>query len=204
MGKESQVEIPEGSGNFYRYEYDDGKTVYKGPVGDAPGINEQEFFDLYMQPDMSRLAGYLKAGTDVFIVYGTGKPGNKQRREIMRLIGDMAEERNRELTSIDPYEEYDTIIGRPMAKDGNVEWEHGALTNAYRYGQVVIIDDYVTMDPHIQDIIRGIVKGEEFYVNGESMRRHPGFQLVCTTKANRLFPEDLGAFPEVFNMRELE
>jgi hypothetical protein len=43
MGKESQVEIPQGSGNFYRYEYDQGNTLYRGPVGSAPQISEGEF-----------------------------------------------------------------------------------------------------------------------------------------------------------------
>jgi len=43
MPRESVVEIPAGSGNKYRYAYEDGATVYKGPVGDAPGISEQEF-----------------------------------------------------------------------------------------------------------------------------------------------------------------
>ena len=37
------VEIPEGSGNRYRYDYQDGATVYKGPVGDAPFLNEKDF-----------------------------------------------------------------------------------------------------------------------------------------------------------------
>jgi len=43
MGKESRVEIPSGSGNFYRYEYSDGATRYLGPVGDAPSLSEEEF-----------------------------------------------------------------------------------------------------------------------------------------------------------------
>ena len=41
--KESIVEIPPGSGNHYRYEYVDGKTVYRGPVGNAPSLHEEEF-----------------------------------------------------------------------------------------------------------------------------------------------------------------
>lgn len=43
--KESIVEIPEGSGNQYRYEYDpsSGKTLYRGPVGTAPALSEEEF-----------------------------------------------------------------------------------------------------------------------------------------------------------------
>ena len=43
MSRESIVEIPSGSGNKYRYEYSEGKTRYKGPVGDAPEIGEAEF-----------------------------------------------------------------------------------------------------------------------------------------------------------------
>jgi hypothetical protein len=41
----AKVEIPPGSGNFYRYEYDEpsGKTVYKGPIGSAPAIEEEHF-----------------------------------------------------------------------------------------------------------------------------------------------------------------
>ena len=38
MPKDSIVEIPEGSGNKYRYVYEDGQTVYKGPVGSAPDL----------------------------------------------------------------------------------------------------------------------------------------------------------------------
>jgi len=37
------VEIPPGSGNRYRYIYEGGKTIYKGPVGDSPQLTEEEF-----------------------------------------------------------------------------------------------------------------------------------------------------------------
>jgi len=37
------VEIPEGSGNRYRYVYEEGATVYKGPVGNAPALDEERF-----------------------------------------------------------------------------------------------------------------------------------------------------------------
>jgi len=40
MGKESIVTIND---HQYRYEYVDGKTVYRGPVGDAPEISELTF-----------------------------------------------------------------------------------------------------------------------------------------------------------------
>lgn len=43
MGKVSKVEIPGGSGNFYRYTYEDGQTRYLGPVGDAPEMSEESF-----------------------------------------------------------------------------------------------------------------------------------------------------------------
>ena len=43
MPKDSIVEIPPESGNKYRYVYEDGQTVYKGPVGDSAPISEAEF-----------------------------------------------------------------------------------------------------------------------------------------------------------------
>jgi len=43
MPKDSIVEIPSGSGNKYRYEYSEGQTLYRGPVGSAPEIGEAEF-----------------------------------------------------------------------------------------------------------------------------------------------------------------
>ena len=43
MPRESVVEIPAGSGNRYRYNYEDGSTRYLGPVGDGPQISEAEF-----------------------------------------------------------------------------------------------------------------------------------------------------------------
>jgi len=43
MGKESIVEIPPESGNKYRYVYEDGQTIYKGPVGDSAPISEADF-----------------------------------------------------------------------------------------------------------------------------------------------------------------
>ena len=46
MGKEHVVEIPLGSGNQYRYSYDQGSTNYLGPVGSAPDLGEEEFMML--------------------------------------------------------------------------------------------------------------------------------------------------------------
>ena len=45
MPKESRVEIPSGSGNFYRYAYDPETqaTRYLGTVGQAPEMGEEEF-----------------------------------------------------------------------------------------------------------------------------------------------------------------
>lgn len=59
MGKESKVEIPEGSGNFYRYEYEDGQTLYRGPVGDAPSISEEEFMAMSTEAKEAREGGEL-------------------------------------------------------------------------------------------------------------------------------------------------
>jgi len=55
------VEIPPGSGNRYKYVYEDGKTVYKGPVGDSPQLTEEEFLEM-MKADTIRdkIIGELK------------------------------------------------------------------------------------------------------------------------------------------------
>jgi hypothetical protein len=47
---ESIVEI---EGHLYRYEYDPAsqKTLYRGPVGDAPPLTEEMFRDLLLQPE---------------------------------------------------------------------------------------------------------------------------------------------------------
>jgi len=44
----SIVEIPPGSGNRYKYVYDaeTKATVYKGPVGNAPALDEEEFLEM--------------------------------------------------------------------------------------------------------------------------------------------------------------
>jgi len=55
--KESIVVI---SGHRYRYEYVDGATVYRGPVGDAPELSEQEFLAAMIIPDHQRLVGTLE------------------------------------------------------------------------------------------------------------------------------------------------
>jgi len=47
------VEIPPGSGNRYKYVYEGGKTVYKGPVGTAPEISEGEFLEMMERSGMN-------------------------------------------------------------------------------------------------------------------------------------------------------
>ena len=67
--KENIVEIPEGSGNKYRYSYEDGQTVYKGPVGSAPDLGEAEFLMGIGEED--KRAKILRDGLPHF--YGTSK-----------------------------------------------------------------------------------------------------------------------------------
>jgi len=63
MPRESRVEIPSGSGNFYRYEYSDGATRYLGPVGDAPSLSEEEFtrsmIEIGEGEDVSKIFGRM-------------------------------------------------------------------------------------------------------------------------------------------------
>ena len=68
MGKESIVEIPSGSGNRYRYVYDQGSTNYLGPVGSAPDLGEEEF--MMLVGDNRRLTIITEAG----VRFETGLP----------------------------------------------------------------------------------------------------------------------------------
>jgi hypothetical protein len=62
MGKVSTVEIPQGSGNLYRYEYTDGQTRYLGPVGNAPAISEIELLRTISEKDLEEKWGVKIVG----------------------------------------------------------------------------------------------------------------------------------------------
>jgi len=62
MGKDSIVEIPEGSGNRYRYTYEEGSTKYLGPVGSAPDLGEEEFMSVTKGSERSMSWGQEAAG----------------------------------------------------------------------------------------------------------------------------------------------
>jgi hypothetical protein len=89
MGKISEVEI---SGHRYRYQYDEAlqRTLYLGPVGEAPAINEEEFL-MAIAPEQGGLAldGYTFHRSDVpnlKVVQGIGEaywhPNMRQAQEI--------------------------------------------------------------------------------------------------------------------------
>jgi len=50
VNRRQSNKIPPGSGNRYRYEYEEGKTQYKGPVGEAPELSEEEFLERFKTP----------------------------------------------------------------------------------------------------------------------------------------------------------
>ena len=64
MPKDSIVEIPSGSGNRYRYEYSEGQTLYRGPVGSAPEIGEQEFLKALDRPEVRRIREEIQIALD--------------------------------------------------------------------------------------------------------------------------------------------
>jgi hypothetical protein len=72
MGKQSIVEIPPGSKNFYRYEYEEGsgKTLYKGPVGTSPQISESEFNDLFPMTGDTRFNTQFGADPHSYHAFG--------------------------------------------------------------------------------------------------------------------------------------
>jgi len=72
MMVESVVEI---NGHLYRYEYVDGATVYKGPVGDAPTLGEQEFLVAVQREryGIVRIDGQVRLETDKAVLIEVSK-----------------------------------------------------------------------------------------------------------------------------------
>ena len=131
MGKESVVEIPPGSGNHYRYEYVDGATVYKGPVGDGPALSEEEFLAAmvgdYDIDDVSRhfVVSLLWASTDDEDVpldqdYDVEDMDEESMKVIKRNVGRFLEENRHILTKHKISEE---IVGTDLFLDSQ---GHGA------------------------------------------------------------------------------
>ena len=85
MPEGSRVEIPDGSGNFYRYEYDPAtqKTIYRGPSGSAPAISEDQFLDI-MGSEQPRLPTEVEGW---FWVDPVRLPGSELIHEGSMFIG---------------------------------------------------------------------------------------------------------------------
>jgi len=93
----SIVEIPPGSGNKYRYEYnaETKATIYKGPVGTAPEMGEEEFMAAMVKSPEERYPGlFMDTDKDGIpnvddtepLVYGGGWVEEISLAEEMRKI----------------------------------------------------------------------------------------------------------------------
>lgn len=185
---ENVVEIPEGSGNKYRYEYVDGDTVYKGPVGSAPEIGETEFLDIiigrehkkekfnkyFFKSDILINAEQMKGITDYLDEKNDIKLTNLLHEGKAGVISGMTDED----------EQWEEIIGKiemwpSPGKPTEKHWRDGSLVTALKEGKTLVIKNYEDMTPEIQRTIRQIAKDDGIIVNGKWVKRHKKFNMVA-------------------------
>jgi hypothetical protein len=190
MGKESQVEIPEGSGRFYRYEYDPDtqETQYRGPVGSAPNLSEEEFLahipgaSMVTPSQMKWRRAVLEKAVKqekkpVFSIVnerrGTQTWGliTKFRGRHYSAKRDDQKEPGEKSQMVELFGEYNFDTG---------QLEGGWLTNAFREGDVMVISNWDNLEPEVLFAIRPILEGNDTI--GETIQRHPDFVLVGEVK----------------------
>lgn len=170
MGKVSTVEIPEGSGNLYRYEYQDGKTEYLGPIGSAPELNEQEFM-------AELLLGQPVKTTDI-------------EHSLRAKIGDYTEKMWESSVEVPVYVDGVGISlkkeGDPSAKsyfDRKDRWEQFdvAITETDEGYIVYTIQDVPYEEPQVHE--RGFPKGTPLDVmTDEMVKQIEGMGIILKTK----------------------
>jgi len=147
----SIVEIPPGSGNKYRYVYDQAtqQTQYKGPVGEAPALDEGEFLEIMKVVgvrERDRRVTYVEGkrivvpgGENVYL----GRPG-QVRDFAPKGLSDVREVKN---ILIELDEDMDegvnrgTIHARSMRLKGIVE-QTSKMTNEQKKKAIVVINKW--------------------------------------------------------------
>ncbi len=194
MTKDSIVEIPDGSGNQYRYEYVDGATVYKGPVGNAPALAEAEFNDLIIGRDHKKeILNGLFFKQDILVIEEEGKKlydylDEENRSEMISRAGDLFEVyRAKPPTAETTRNYYDELVGKHTIKSkgpyqAETVWEDGPLVRAYKEGKTLYIGDYNFLDGPAVFSIRHALRDEPFIVDGNSVKKHKDFNIVASVK----------------------
>ena len=83
--------------------------------------------------------------------------------------------------------EMSELIGHLIVLDGDMVWQDGPLTTAYRHGHLFILDELDLLDPGVTAGLNGIVEGRPLVLagnGGEVVHPHPDFRFVCTGNTN--------------------
>jgi hypothetical protein len=214
MGRESQVEIPPSSGNYYRYQYDgsSGKTVYLGPIGSAPQLGEEEFLSMLMADfDTKRnaLIDAIENKENALVIL--------DRRD---SIAQYVPKRLLRVGDVGVYGEYQPDLQEPPTEQrrelfgewSDVSgWWDGLLTNAYREGQLFRIAHYEELHPEVAAQVRYIAQGEPLVLpTGEVVEKHPRFHIIGEVIADsptgppNVSEQDIEAYPVIDLRRYIE
>ena len=78
------------------------------------------------------------------------------------------------------------LIGRPAIRNGQIEFEYGALVKAMRAGHVLLINEVDMMPPGELAALNDVLEGRPLTVTqheGEVIEPSPWFRVVCTANS---------------------
>lgn len=78
------------------------------------------------------------------------------------------------------------LVGRYVIVDGDMIWTDGPLTQAMRYGQLLILDEVDLLNPGTAAGLNGLREGMPLTIpeTNEVIKPHPNFRLAVTANTN--------------------
>ena len=75
------------------------------------------------------------------------------------------------------------LVGHSTLVNGSLQFEYGALANAMKYGEVLILNEIDTMNPNDLSLLNDVLEGKPLVVTlngGEVITPHKNFRVVVT------------------------
>lgn len=83
--------------------------------------------------------------------------------------------------------EFPDLVGHLSVRDGNMEFQHGPLALAMRFGGLFLLNEIDLLEPATATGLNGILDGETLCVSengGELIKPHPMFRFAATANTN--------------------
>jgi hypothetical protein len=157
-----KVSIVEINEHQYRYGYDNGKTVYLGPVGDAPEISEEEFFDFWGRERVALKDIWVP---DSWSMYGTtqGRAADRRLTKAAQNLLDRAKQAGEDLDKgkLDARGEHNKIVIKALK----------SFMNTYASLYVADTGDTGAWDSEpryaVRDFARKVARGSDIGMGGD-------------------------------------